>query len=56
LAVILRISIVKCVAKLECYSDRLIFVKISAKPVCIVIVKVFKSTTDPDDDEILVEK
>ena len=38
--------------KAECYSDRLMFVKISAKPVDIVLVQVYMPTTNHDDDEI----
>ena len=38
--VALRNVIVKCVTKVECYSDGLTFVKISEKPVHIVIIQV----------------
>ena len=48
----LRNDIVKHVIKVECYSDRFMFVKISAKPVGVVIVKVYMPTTDHDDNEI----
>ena len=34
----LRNYMVKCMTKVECYSNRLMFVKISAKPIDIVIV------------------
>ena len=41
---------------MECYSDRLIFVKISAKPVdnvlVLALVHVHMPTTDHDDDKI----
>jgi len=36
----------------ECCSDRLMFVKISAKPVDIVLVQVYMPTTNHDDDKI----
>jgi hypothetical protein len=36
----------------ECYSDRLMFVKISAKPVDVVLVQVYMPTKNHDDDEI----
>jgi hypothetical protein len=45
----LRNDIVKCVTKVECYTDRLMFVKISAKPIDIVIVQVYMPTTDHND-------
>ena len=35
-----------------CYSDRLMFVKISAKHVDIVLVQVYMPTTNHGDDEI----
>ena len=38
--------------KVECYSDRLMFVTISTKPVDIVLVQVYMPTTNHDDDEI----
>jgi Endonuclease/Exonuclease/phosphatase family. len=43
---------VKCLTKVECCSDRLMFVKISAKPIDIVLVQVYIPTTNNDDDEI----
>jgi hypothetical protein len=49
---VLRNDVGKCLTKLECYSDRLIFVKISAKPVNIVLVQVYVPTTNHDDDKI----
>ena len=45
----LRNNIVKRMTKMECYSNRLIFVKISAKTVDIVIVQVYRPTMDHDD-------
>jgi hypothetical protein len=50
--VVLRNDIVKHLTKMECYSDRLMFVKISAKPDDIVLVQVYKPTTNHHDDEI----
>ena len=41
----------KRLTKMEFYSDRIMFVKISAKPVDIVIVQVYIPTTNHDDDE-----
>ena len=41
-AVVLRNDVVKRLTKVECYSDRLIFV--SAKPVDIVLVQVYMPT------------
>jgi hypothetical protein len=49
---VLRNDDIKCLTKVECYSDRLIFVKISAKPVDIVLVQVYMPTTNHDDNEI----
>ena len=46
----LRNNIVKHETKVECYRDRLIFVKISAKPVDIVIVQVYMPTNHNDED------
>ena len=37
---------------MECCSDRLMFVKISAKPVDIMLVQVYMPTTSHDDNEI----
>jgi hypothetical protein len=51
-AVVLRNNDVKLLIKVECYSDRLMFVKINAKPVDIVLVQVYMPTTNHDDDEI----
>jgi hypothetical protein len=51
-AVVLRNDVVKCLTKVECYSDRLMFVMICAKPVDIVLVKMYMPTTNHDDDEI----
>ena len=36
--------------KVECYSDRLMIGKISAKPVDVGIVQVYMPTTDPSDE------
>ena len=44
-AVLLRNDDVKRLTKVECCSDRLMFVKISAKPVDIVLVQVYMTTT-----------
>jgi hypothetical protein len=49
-AVVLRNDVVKLLTKVECYSDRLMFVKIRAKPVDIVLVQVYMPTTNHDDD------
>ena len=43
-AIVLRNDVVKHLTKVECYSDRLMFVKISAKPVDIVLVQVYMPT------------
>ena len=51
-AVVLRNDDVKRLTKVESYSDRLRFVKISAKPVYFVLVQVYMPTTNHDDDEI----
>jgi hypothetical protein len=51
-ALMFRNDIVKRLTKVECNSDRLMFVKISAKPVDIVFEQVYMPTTNPDDDEI----
>jgi hypothetical protein len=48
-AVVLRNDIVKRLTKVECYIDRLMFVKTSAKPVDIVLVQVYMPTTNHDD-------
>ena len=42
----------KRLTKVECYSDRLMFVKIIAKPVDIVLVQVYMPKTNHDSDEI----
>ena len=49
-AVVLR-NDVKRLTKVEYYSDRLMFVKINAKPVAIVLVQVYMPTENHDDDE-----
>ena len=51
-AVELMNDIVKLLTNVKCYRDRLIFVKISAKPVDIVLVQVYMPTINHDDDEI----
>ena len=51
LAVVLRNDVVKCLTKVECCSDRLMFVKISAKHVDIVLVQVYVPETNQEDDE-----
>ena len=50
-AVVLR-NDVKRLTKVECYSDRLMFVKISGKPVDIVLVQVCMPTINHEDDKI----
>ena len=50
-AVVLR-NDVKRLTKVERYSDRLMFVKISVKPTDIVLVQVYMPTTNHDDDKI----
>jgi hypothetical protein len=47
----LRNDDVELVTKMECYSDRLMFVK-SAKPVDIVTVQMYMLTSDHDNDMI----
>ena len=42
--------------KVECYSDRLMFMIISAKPVDIVIVQVYVPKKDHDNDEVKNER
>jgi Exonuclease III len=49
-AVVLRNHVVKCLTKVECCSDRLMFVKCE-KPVGIVLVQVYMPTTNHNDDE-----
>jgi hypothetical protein len=44
------------VTKVECYSDRLMFMIISAKPVDIVIVQVYVPKKDHDNDEVKNER
>jgi hypothetical protein len=51
-AAVLRNYVVKRLTKVECYSDRF-FVKISANPVDIVLVQMYMSTTNHDDNEIV---
>ena len=48
---VLRNDDVKRLTKVECYSDRLMFVKIRAKLVD-MLVQVYMPTTNHDDDEI----
>jgi hypothetical protein len=43
-AVVLRNDVIKRLTKVECYSDRLMFVTISTKPVDIVLVQVYMPT------------
>ena len=50
-AIVLRYDTAKRLRKVECYSDRLMFFKISAKPVDIVVVQVYMPTTNHDDDD-----
>ena len=50
-AIVLR-NDVKRLTKVERYSDRLMFVKISVKPTDIVLVQVYIPTTNHDDDKI----
>ena len=51
-----RIDIVKHVTKVECYRDRLMFVKISAKPVDIMIVQVYEYIPTMDYDDVKIGK
>ena len=51
-AVTLRNNIVTQLKKVECYSDRLMFVQISAKPVDIVLMQVYMQITNHDGDKI----
>ena len=48
----MRNGVVKSLTKVECYSDGLMFVEISAKSVDLVLVQVYMPTTNHDDDEI----
>ena len=48
----LRNDVAKRLIKVECYSDRLMFVKISVKPIDIVLVQVYMPTTNHDGDEL----
>jgi hypothetical protein len=50
-AVVLR-NDVKRLTKVECYSDSIMFVKISAKPVDIVLMQVYMPITNHDDNKI----
>ena len=47
----MRNNIVKRLTMAECYSDGLMFVKISVKPVDIVLVQVYMSTTNHDHEK-----
>jgi hypothetical protein len=49
---VLRNDVVKRLTKVEFYGDRLMFVKLSAKPVDIVLVQVYMPTKNYDDNEI----
>ena len=49
---VLRNDDVKRLTKMECYNDRLICVKISVKPVDIVLVQVYMPTANQDENEI----
>ena len=51
-AVVLRNDDVKRLPKVGCCSDRLMFVKISVKPVDIVLVQVYMPTANQDENEI----
>ena len=51
-AVVLRNDNVKSLTKVECYSDKLMFVKIGVKLVDTVLVQVYMQTTNHDDNEI----
>jgi hypothetical protein len=51
-AVVIKNDIVKRLTKVECYSDRLMFVQISAKPVDIVLMQVYMQITNHDGDKI----
>jgi hypothetical protein len=50
-AALLRNDIVKRLTKVECYSNRLVFVKISANPCDIMLVQVYIPTTNHHNDE-----
>jgi hypothetical protein len=43
-------------SKVECYSNRLMFVKVSTKPVDIVLVQVYMPTMDHDDDDTALRR
>ena len=48
----LRNDVVKRLTKVECCSDRLMFIKISAKPFDDVLVQMYMPTKNHEEDEI----
>ena len=51
-AIIMENKIVQSVNKVVCHSDRLMFVKISAEPVDILVIQVYMPTSDHDVKEV----
>jgi hypothetical protein len=51
-AIAVHKSVVKSVVKKSVYSDRIIAVKLKAEPVSILIVQVYMSTSEYEDDEL----
>ena len=51
-AVMLDLEVAKRVVEVECCSDRLIMVKVSATPVDIILIQVYMPTTDHDEEEV----
>ena len=51
-AVMLRNEVAKSVVNVQCISDRLMFVKLSALPVDILIIQVYMPTSDHPDEEV----
>ena len=51
-AILMKNEIVKSVMSVQCCSDRLMFVKLSAEPVDILIVQVYMPTSASSDEEV----
>ena len=51
-AILMKNEIVKSVLSVQCCSDRLMFVKLSAEPVDILIVQVYMPTSASSDEEV----
>jgi exonuclease III len=52
IAIVVHKSIVKSVVKKSVYSDRIIAVKLKAEPISILIVQVYMTTSEYDDDKV----